>query len=135
MNNKDDEDLYIADGSWGNDPLDLRCIRIDAEMEQGLFSSEEVWTPNTLQDCYSEEFEKYTLCCTSPPSRFLKKPIFTFIIDNMDMIVDRYVHDPYVAIERINELAKENKSSIEDYRIFIAREKKFISFEEAKKYE
>lgn len=22
------------DGSWGNDPLDLRCIRLDAEMEE-----------------------------------------------------------------------------------------------------
>ena len=123
------------DGSWENDPLDLRSIRLDAEMEQGIWPLEKVWVPETLSDCYTEEFEHYGLCCRSPHSRFLKKPIFTFIIDNKDRIVDRYVHDPYIAIEYIRNLAKENNCSMEDYRIWLAKEKRFVSFEEAKEYE
>jgi len=26
--------FYDNDGSWINDPLDIRCIRLDAEMEE-----------------------------------------------------------------------------------------------------
>ena len=124
------------DGTWRNDPLDLRCIRLDCEMEQGIYrKDDDVWIPQTLSDCYSENFQHYGLCCTSTPSRFLKKPIFTFIIDKNDRIVDRYCHDPYVAIERIKELAKENKCDMEDYRIFLPKEKRFLTFKEAKEYE
>ena len=123
------------DGSWKNDPLDMRCIRLDAEIEQGIWPLEDVWVPQTLSDCYTEEFEHYGLCCKTPPERFQKKIAWTFIIDKEDNIVDRYVHDPYVALEYIRNLAKENNCSMEDYRIWLAKEKRFVSFEEAKKYE
>ena len=123
------------DGTWKNDPLDLRCIRLDAMMEQGNWPLEDVWVPETLSDCYTEEFEHYGLCCKTPPSRLLKKPVWTFIIDKDDNIVDRYVHDPFIALEYIRNLANENNCSIEDYRIFLAKDKRFVSFEEAKEYE
>ena len=123
------------DGSWKNDPLDMRCIRLDAEIEQGIWPLEKVWVPQTLSDCYTEEFEHYGLCCKTPPERFQKKIVWTFIIDKEDNIVDRYVHDPYVAIEYIRNLAKENNCSMEDYRIWLAKEKRFVSFKEAEDYE
>ena len=123
------------DGTWENDPLDLRSIRLDSEIEQGIWPLEDVWVPQTLSDCYTEEFEHYGLCCKTPPERFQKKIAWTFIIDKDDNIVDRYVHDPYVALEYIRNLAKENNCSMEDYRIWLAKEKKFVSFEEAKEYE
>ena len=123
------------DGTWTNDPLDMRCIRLDAEMEAGMWKADDVWVPRTLSDCYTEEFENYGLCCRSPGSRFLKMPVWTFIIDKEDNIVDRHVHDPFIALDYIKELAEENNCNMEDYRIFLAREKKFVSFEEAKDYE
>ena len=123
------------DGTWENDPLDLRSIRLDAEIEQGIWPLEKVWVPQTLSDCYTEEFEHYGLCCKTPPERFQKKIAWTFIIDKEDNIVDRYVHDPYVALEYIRNLAKENNCSMEDYRIWLAKEKRFVSFEEAEEYE
>ena len=123
------------DGSWKNDPLDMRCIRLDAEIEQGIWPLEKVWVPQTLSDCYTEEFEHYGLCCKTPPERFQKKIAWTFIIDKEDNIVDRYVHDPYVALEYIRNLAKENNCNMEDYRIWLAKEKRFVSLEEAKEYE
>ena len=123
------------DGTWENDPLDLRSIRFDSEIEQGIWPLEDVWVPQTLSDCYTEEFEHYGLCCKTPPERFQKKIAWTFIIDKEDNIVDRYVHDPYVALEYIRNLAKENNCSMEDYRIWLAKEKRFVSFEEAEEYE
>ena len=123
------------DGTWENDPLDLRSIRLDSEIEQGIWPLEDVWVPQTLSDCYTEDFEHYGLCCKTPPERFQKKTVWTFIIDKDDNIVDRYVHDPFIALEYIRNLAEENNCSIEDYRIFIAREKRFVSFKEAEDYE
>ena len=117
------------DGSWQNDPLDLRCIRLDAEMEQGIWSLEKVWVPITLEDCYKPEFKDYTICASTPPERFLKKFIHCFILDSKDKIVERHLHDPYHAKQVILEKYDET------HKILITRTLEFVSLEEAEDYE
>ena len=118
------------DGSWENDPLDLRCIRLDAEMEAGLFCSKEpVFIPRTLEDCYKPEFDDYTRCATAPKERFLKPLVHCFIINKDDDIVERDVHDPFLAKQKIL------KNYDKTHRIFITSELRFISLEEADAYE
>jgi len=117
------------DGSWEEDPLDLRCIRLDAMMEAGLFVSPEVWYPKTLDDCYTEEFKAYTRCANSPSGRALKPIIHCFILDKDDNIVHRYCHDPYHAKQVILEKYDET------HKILNSKTLEFISLEEAELYE
>ena len=59
-------------GSWEEDPLDLKCIRLDAMMAAGDFmDAEPEWSPKTLEDCYSEEFKHYTRVANYPLERAL----------------------------------------------------------------
>lgn len=118
------------DGSWENDPLDLRCIELDALMEEGLFHSEPPeWEPKTLQDCYSEEFRTYTRCSSYPVERALKPRMHCFILDKDDNIVHKYCHDPYHALSVIQEKYDET------HRIMNSKTLEFISLEEAEEYE
>lgn len=118
------------DGSWKNDPLDIRCIRLDAEMDAGFYHSEPLeWEPQTLEDCYSEEFKHYTRCSSYPLERALKPALHCFILDKDDNIVHRYCHDPFQAKQII--LEKYDDS----YRILDSRTLEFISLDEADDYE
>ena len=117
------------DGSWENDPLDMRCIRLDAENEAGQYYHEDVWTPQTLEDCYKPEFKDYTICASTPPERFLKKFIHCFILDSKDNIVERHCHDPYHAKQVILEKYDET------HKILITGTLEFMSLEGAEEYE
>ena len=118
------------DGTWQNDPLDLRCIRLDAEIEAGIYSRDtDVWSPKTLQDCYAPEFEDYTKCSSVPPERFLKPSHHCFILDKEDNIVEKYCHDPYHAKTII--LEKYDKS----HKILLTKTLEFVTLQEADEYE
>ncbi|WP_406533407.1 hypothetical protein [Methanobrevibacter sp.] len=118
------------DGSWENDPLDLRCIRLDAEMDAGFFHSEpSEWEPQNLKDCYTEEFKSYVRCSSYPVERALKPRLHCFILDEDDNIVHRKCHDPYHAKQVILEKYDET------YRILNSKTLEFISLEEAETYE
>ena len=117
------------DGSWANDPLDLRTIRLDAEIEEGWWH-EEVWIPKTLNDCHDERFKDFTLCGSTKDSSRWKKPLIpTFILDANNNIVEHYCHDPYDARNRII------KDYDETHSILLAKTLEFISLKEAEAYE
>ena len=117
-------------GSWEEDPLDLKCIRLDAMMAAGDFmDAEPEWSPKTLEDCYSEEFKHYTRVANYPLKRALKPTIHCFILDKDDNIVWEYCHDPYHAKQVILEKYDET------HKILNTKTLEFVSLEEADDYE
>lgn len=126
------------DGSWDNDPLDLRCIRLDAELEEIYGRADEdntQWKPKNLQELYRIRAEDPDLFRAlyawgiMPPHRLGKQMLCCYVLDKDYNIVGEKCHDPYVALETIQELGNE------DSKILVIKTLKEISIEEAQSYE
>lgn len=137
-------------GSWEEDPLDLKCIRLDAEMEQMYTNHTEdeaakklqAWKPKTLQDLYvwkverPEDYQLYmNIFAAKEDSRtFKRKYIPCCILDKENNIVQE-AHDPVTARQDILELSVRNNNRMRDYQILCLKNLKVIPFKEVEKYE
>ena len=139
------------DGSWRNDPLDLRCIRLDAEndaignhTQEEIWQEREKWFPKTLQDLFRikmedpNQWELYMFIVsgtTHTRSRDSKPYNPCCVLDNDNNIKVRWTHDPYCAREETLELSIKNNNLMKDYKILCLRNLKVIPLEEVSKYE
>ena len=115
------------DGTWGNDPLDLRCIRLDAEMEARHESSKPLFEkPTNFNELKAlakdrDNFEIYKVR-TCPPECFRKGiPYLPCDILDKDMNIVSKCHNPVQAIHQIRKLVQTNDGHIEDYCILNLR--------------
>ena len=129
------------DGTWENDPLDLRCIRLDAELEEARhYGDKPLPKCETLMDVYKlkeedpDEYDTY-MVSTCPPGRTGKKFYPCIILDEKLNVVDEDCRDPVVAHKKILELSIINDKLMADYSIFLLREMKFVCFQRVEEYE
>lgn len=134
------------DGSWKNDPLDLRCIRLDAEMEakHGPKNPEDMeWKPASLQELYVIRAENPSLFkalhgwATQQPSRFGKKLCPCYVLDQENNIIPSIdkCSDPVTARHEILELSIRENKMMSDYKILRIEDLKLLSFKEVNQYE
>ena len=133
------------DGTWENDPLDLRGIRLDAELDQiysGHEESDEYELIQTLQDlyvCRAEDPKRFeiigTKWATETKHTFGQKFQPCVILNKKNEIVEYDCHNPRVALQKVLELSIRNNNHMKDYQILRLSTLKMIPLEEAHDYE